>query len=57
LRAASLWIIKTARSSSSRQGNHGLQTISVKTSFAPIQVRPPEGTGYNVNARTSFGHI
>jgi len=31
--------------------------ITVKTSFAPIQVRLPEGAGYNVTAHTSFGRI
>jgi hypothetical protein len=33
------------------------KNISVKTSFSPIQVRLPEGAGYNLSARTSFGRI
>jgi len=33
------------------------RNITIKTSFAPIQVRIPEGTGFNLIARTSFGHI
>jgi hypothetical protein len=32
-------------------------SISVKTSFSPIQVRIPEGAGYTLTARTSFGRI
>lgn len=40
----------------SRQSS-GCKDISVKTSFSPIQVRVPEGAGYNVSARTSFGRI
>jgi hypothetical protein len=31
--------------------------ISLKTSFASIRVRIPEGLGYNLTARTSFGRI
>jgi DUF4097 and DUF4098 domain-containing protein YvlB len=31
--------------------------ISLKTSFSSIRVRVPEGLGYNVTARTSFGRI
>ena len=31
--------------------------ISLKTSFSPIRVRIPEGLGYNLTARTSFGRI
>ncbi len=31
--------------------------IRIKTSFSPIQVHLPEGAGYNVSARTSFGRI
>lgn len=33
------------------------QPIGVQTSFAPIRVAVPTGTGYNVTARTSFGSI
>jgi hypothetical protein len=29
----------------------------LKTSFAPIQVRLPGDAGYELTARTSFGHI
>lgn len=35
----------------------GCRDISLKTSFAPIHVRIPDGVGYNVSARTSFGRI
>jgi DUF4097 and DUF4098 domain-containing protein YvlB len=35
-------------------GCHG---ISLKTSFSSIRVRVPEGVGYNVTARTSFGRV
>jgi hypothetical protein len=35
----------------------GCRDISLKTSFSSIRVRIPEGLGYNVNARTSFGRI
>jgi len=35
----------------------GCKPIMVKTSFAPIEVRIPEGMGFNINAKTSFGHI
>jgi DUF4097 and DUF4098 domain-containing protein YvlB len=31
--------------------------VTLSTSFAPIRVRLPEGTGYDVTARTSFGSI
>jgi len=33
------------------------QPISLHTSFGPIRVAIPGGAGYNVAARTSFGHI
>ncbi len=33
------------------------KNITVKTSFSPIQVKLPEGAGYNLTARTSFGRI
>src|SRR5262249_57129650 len=35
----------------------GCRDISLTTSFSSIRVRIPEGLGYNVNARTSFGRI
>jgi hypothetical protein len=35
----------------------GCKSVIAKTSFAPIQVRIAEGSGYNLNARTSFGRI
>jgi hypothetical protein len=35
----------------------GCRNIALKTSFSPIRVRIPEGLGYNVTARTSFGRI
>jgi hypothetical protein len=35
----------------------GCRDISLKTSFSSIRVRVPEGVGYNVTARTSFGRI
>ena len=35
----------------------GCRDISLKTSFSSIRVRLPEGLGYNVTARTSFGRI
>jgi hypothetical protein len=35
----------------------GCRDILLKTSFSSIRVRIPEGVGYNVNARTSFGRI
>jgi hypothetical protein len=33
------------------------QPISLRTSFGPIRVTVPNGAGYNVTARTSFGRI
>jgi DUF4097 and DUF4098 domain-containing protein YvlB len=33
------------------------QPVSLHTTFAPIRVTLPQGTGYNLNAQTSFGHI
>jgi DUF4097 and DUF4098 domain-containing protein YvlB len=33
------------------------QPISLNTSFGPIRVTVPNGVGYNVTARTSFGQI
>jgi len=35
----------------------GCRDIALKTSFSSIGVRIPEGLGYNVTARTSFGRI
>jgi hypothetical protein len=35
----------------------GCRDISLKTSFSSIRVRIPEGLGYNLTARTSFGRI
>ena len=35
----------------------GCNSISVKSSFSPIQVRIPENAGYTLTARTSFGRI
>jgi len=36
---------------------NGCRDISLKTSFSSIRVRVPEGLGYNLTARTSFGRI
>jgi len=33
------------------------QPISLSTSYSPIRVTVPRGAGYNVTARTSYGHI
>jgi hypothetical protein len=35
----------------------GCRDISLKTSFSSIRVRVPEGLGYNLTAKTSFGRI
>jgi DUF4097 and DUF4098 domain-containing protein YvlB len=35
----------------------GCRDISLKTSFSSIHVRIPEGVGYNLAARTSFGRV
>jgi hypothetical protein len=35
----------------------GCRDISLKTSFSSIRVRIPDGVGYNLSARTSFGRI
>jgi len=43
--------VSGARNSSS------CKNVSLKTSFAPMQVRLPADAGYDLNARTSFGHI
>jgi hypothetical protein len=36
---------------------NGCRDISLKTSFSSIHVRIPDGVGYNVAARTSFGRV
>jgi len=46
----------TVSVSAARTGS-GCKNVSLKTSFAPLQVRLPGDAGYEVNARTSFGHI
>jgi DUF4097 and DUF4098 domain-containing protein YvlB len=33
------------------------QPVSLRTNFSPIKVALPEGAGYALNARTSFGRI
>src|SRR2546426_7841669 len=38
-------------------GGRACTRITLSTSFAPIRVRLPEGVGYDVTARTSFGSI
>ncbi len=35
----------------------GCRDISLKTSFSSIHVRIPDGVGYNLTARTSFGRV
>jgi hypothetical protein len=35
----------------------GCRDISLKTSFSSIHVRVPDGVGYNLAARTSFGRV
>jgi DUF4097 and DUF4098 domain-containing protein YvlB len=35
----------------------GCRDISLKTSFSSIRVHIPEGVGYNLTARTSFGRV
>ncbi len=35
----------------------GCRDISLKTSFSSMRVRVPDGVGYNLTARTSFGRI
>jgi len=42
---------------SAARNSPGCKNVSLKTSFAPMQVRLPADAGYDVNARTSFGHI
>jgi DUF4097 and DUF4098 domain-containing protein YvlB len=36
---------------------NGCRDIALKTSFSSIRVSIPQGLGYNVTARTSFGRI
>jgi len=36
---------------------NGCRDISLKTSFSSVRVRVPDGLGYNLTARTSFGRI
>jgi DUF4097 and DUF4098 domain-containing protein YvlB len=36
---------------------NGCRDIFLKTSFSSIRARIPEGVGYNVTARTSFGRV
>jgi hypothetical protein len=40
-----------------RGGYSGCHDISLKTSFAPIRVRIPDGSAFTVSARTSLGRI
>jgi hypothetical protein len=35
----------------------GCKTITAKTSFSPMQIHLAENAGYDLTARTSFGHI
>jgi hypothetical protein len=42
---------------SSARSAAACKNITLKTSFSPMQVRLPEDAGYQVNAKTSFGHI
>jgi hypothetical protein len=39
------------------KGGAGCKPISLRTTFGPIRVTTPRGTGYNLTARTSFGRI
>ncbi len=39
------------------KGGAGCKPISLRTTFGPIRVTIPRGTGYNLSARTSFGRI
>jgi hypothetical protein len=40
-----------------RPASGGCRDISLKTSFSSVRVHVPEGVGYNLTARTSFGRI
>lgn len=42
---------------SAERGSSGCKSVSLKTSFAPMQLRLPADVSYDVTARTSFGHI
>ena len=33
------------------------QPISIRTSYGPIRVTIPRGTGYNLTAHTTFGNV
>jgi hypothetical protein len=33
------------------------QEVTARTSFAPIRIAIPDGTGYTLTARTSFGKV
>jgi hypothetical protein len=33
------------------------QTVSLSTTFGPIRITVPDGVGYNISARTTFGQI
>src|SRR5260370_35251834 len=46
-----------AISVTARRPVSGWRDISLKTSLSSIRVRVPEGLGYNLTARTSFGRI
>src|SRR6266700_4156436 len=46
-----------AISATAMRAASGCRDISLKTSFSAIRVRIPEGVGYNLTARTSFGRI
>jgi DUF4097 and DUF4098 domain-containing protein YvlB len=46
-----------AISATAMRAASGCRDISLKTSFSAIRVRIPEGVGYNLMARTSFGRI
>ena len=39
------------------KGGARCQPVSLRTSFGPIRVTVPRGSGYNLSARTSFGRI
>jgi DUF4097 and DUF4098 domain-containing protein YvlB len=46
-----------AISATATRPTSGCRDVSLKTSFSSIRVRIPEGLGYNLSARTSFGRI
>jgi hypothetical protein len=57
--AAGPVIVESANGSVTVEARSGqrCQPISLNTSFGPIRVTVPNGIGYNVTARTSFGQI